>query len=222
MCPGLSGLLVRHLADQLASSDEIHIAVHGTAGPACARQHHRALAGQRRWRLRDGDWVRRPAGSGRELCWFPEPVGAYDCYRGRTGVAAAAARAVPRRDAHQRPHVGEPSRPPDGAAADAQPSASVRVASGHCASRFAAPIARVAGAPRRRDRRTRRHRRGRDGVGVPAGGCSPEAFQPGVVCAGDARLDTGEPAAYDRAWSVSGSRSSPAYPIQPGHVRTAA
>ena len=81
MCPGLSGLLVRHLADQLASIDEIHIALHGTAGPACARQHHRALAG-RATGLHDGSWIRRPAGSGRELCWFPEPVGAYDCYRG--------------------------------------------------------------------------------------------------------------------------------------------
>ena len=80
MAPGLSGLLVRHLSNQLAASDEIHIAVHGTAGPACARQHHRALAGNG-LALRDGAWVRRPAGSGRELCWFPEPVGAYDCYR---------------------------------------------------------------------------------------------------------------------------------------------
>jgi hypothetical protein len=25
--------------------------------------------------------MHRPAGSGRELCWFPEPIGAYDCYR---------------------------------------------------------------------------------------------------------------------------------------------
>lgn len=80
MAPGLSGLLARYLADQLASSDEIHIAVHGTAGPACARQHHRALAGNAVG-FHDGRWVRRTAGSGRELCWFPEPVGAYDCYR---------------------------------------------------------------------------------------------------------------------------------------------
>ena len=80
MAPGLSGLLVRHLADQLVIGDEVHIAIHGTAGPACARQHHRALAGSGlAWH--DGAWVRRPAGSGRELCWFPEPVGAYDCYR---------------------------------------------------------------------------------------------------------------------------------------------
>ena len=31
--------------------------------------------------LHDGERISRPAGSGRELCWFPEPVGAYDCYR---------------------------------------------------------------------------------------------------------------------------------------------
>jgi hypothetical protein len=80
MSPGLTGLLARHLADQLAGCDEIHIAVHGTAGPSCARQHHRALSGQAVG-LHDGEWIRRPAGSGRELCWFPEPVGAYDCYR---------------------------------------------------------------------------------------------------------------------------------------------
>ena len=80
MSPGLSGLIARHLASQLAASDEIHVAVHGTAGPACARQHHRALAGYAPgWH--DGEWIERRAGSGRELCWFPEPVGARDCYR---------------------------------------------------------------------------------------------------------------------------------------------
>lgn len=80
MSPGLTDLLVRHLVDQLAACDEVHVAIHGTAGPACARQHHRALAG---WGfgLHDGERITRPAGSGRELCWFPEPVGAYDCYR---------------------------------------------------------------------------------------------------------------------------------------------
>jgi hypothetical protein len=52
----------------------------GTGGPACAHQHHRALGGSSiDWR--DGGWQRRPAGSGRELCWFPDPVGAADCYR---------------------------------------------------------------------------------------------------------------------------------------------
>jgi hypothetical protein len=80
MSPGLSGLLARHLADQLASVDEIHVAIHGTAGPACARTHHRSLSGRAPgWH--DGGWVDYVGGSGRELCWFPEPVGAKDCYR---------------------------------------------------------------------------------------------------------------------------------------------
>ena len=79
MSTGLTGLLARYLADQIATCDEIHIAAHGTAGPSCARQHHRALAG-RAVGLRDGEWIRPQSGSGRELCWFPEPVGAYDCY----------------------------------------------------------------------------------------------------------------------------------------------
>jgi hypothetical protein len=80
MFPGLTGLLARHLVGQLESCEEIHVAVHGTAGPACARQQHRALAGHAHG-LHDGELIVKPAGSGRELCWFPEPVGAYDCYR---------------------------------------------------------------------------------------------------------------------------------------------
>jgi hypothetical protein len=80
MAPGLTGLLARLLASQLASCDEIHLAIHGTAGPACARRQHRALGG-RAVGFHDGAWIRRPAGSGRELCYFPEPVGPYDCYR---------------------------------------------------------------------------------------------------------------------------------------------
>ncbi|MCU1398917.1 MAG: hypothetical protein JWN62_2026 [Acidimicrobiales bacterium] len=80
MAPGLSGLLTRLLAGQLGTVDEIHIAMHGTAGPSCARQHHRALGGTSVG-LHDGEWIRRPAGAGRELCWFPEPVNSYDCYR---------------------------------------------------------------------------------------------------------------------------------------------
>lgn len=79
--PGLSGLIARALARRLDGCDELHVAVHGTAGPSCAREHHRALAG---WALgwHDGHWIERQAGSSRELCWFPEPVGARDCYRG--------------------------------------------------------------------------------------------------------------------------------------------
>ena len=80
MAPGLTELLARMLASRLADFDEIHLAIHGTAGPACARQHHRALRG-RAVGFHDGTWIQRPAGSGRELAFFPEPVGPYDCYR---------------------------------------------------------------------------------------------------------------------------------------------
>ena len=78
--PGLSCVLACHAAGDLSSVDEVHVARLGTGGPACARQHHAALAGEALdWR--DGAWDRRPAGSGRELCWFPDPIGGIDCYR---------------------------------------------------------------------------------------------------------------------------------------------
>lgn len=78
--PGLSGLLARWLSTRFATVEEIHVAVHGTAGPACARVHHRSLSGTALSWV-DGAWDESPGGSGRELCWFPEPVGAHDCYR---------------------------------------------------------------------------------------------------------------------------------------------
>jgi len=78
--PGYSCVLARHAATRFDSVTEVHVARSGTGGPACARQHHDALTGHALdWR--DGEWQRRPAGSGRELCWFPDPVGAEDCYR---------------------------------------------------------------------------------------------------------------------------------------------
>lgn len=92
--PGLSGLLARHLASTLDTVDEIHLAVHGTAGPACAREHHHAL---RHWSpgWHDGQWREYVPGSGRELCWFPEPVGAMDCYRARLADPLLVHRAFP-------------------------------------------------------------------------------------------------------------------------------
>ncbi len=80
MMPGLSDLLVAHAADRFDRVDEIHVAKFGTGGPDCARQHHRALKSACiDWR--DGAWVTRAGGSGRELAWFPQPVQAADCYR---------------------------------------------------------------------------------------------------------------------------------------------
>jgi saccharopine dehydrogenase-like NADP-dependent oxidoreductase len=78
--PGYSCLLARHGTRTFDTVTELHVARTGTGGPACARQHHQALTGQALdWR--DGGWQRRTAGSGRELCWFPDPIGAEDCYR---------------------------------------------------------------------------------------------------------------------------------------------
>lgn len=78
--PGLSCLLARHAMSALDDADEVHVAKVGTGGPACAEQHHLAL-GSDGLDWRDGGWVSRTGGSGRELCWFPEPVGGRDCYR---------------------------------------------------------------------------------------------------------------------------------------------
>jgi hypothetical protein len=78
--PGLTCVLARHGAADVDAVDEIHVAKVGTAGPACARQHHDAL-GDPALDWRDGAWLRRRGGSGRELCWFPDPVGGVDCYR---------------------------------------------------------------------------------------------------------------------------------------------
>jgi hypothetical protein len=76
----MTGLLVNHVSRAFDAMDEVHVAVHGTGGPRCAHQHHRNLAGTSvGWH--DGEWLQRPAGSGRELCWFPDPVNARDCYR---------------------------------------------------------------------------------------------------------------------------------------------
>lgn len=94
MSPGLSGLLARWLASELATCDEIHVATHGTAGPSCAREHHRAL-GSSATGWHDGTWIERRGGSGRELCWFPEPVGAYDCYRADLAEPRTLHRALP-------------------------------------------------------------------------------------------------------------------------------
>ena len=80
MAPGLSCVLAGQLRASFDRVDEVHVASVGTGGPECARRHHTALASMAvDWE--DGEWRRRPGGSGRELLWFPEPVGGADCYR---------------------------------------------------------------------------------------------------------------------------------------------
>lgn len=92
--PGMTALLVNFLAPQFDTIDEVHVAVHGTGGPDCARQHHRNLAGVAvGWH--DEEWIKRPAGSGRELCWFPDPVNARDCYRFATSEPVVLQRVIP-------------------------------------------------------------------------------------------------------------------------------
>ena len=79
--PGLSCLLARHATRYFDDVEEIHVFKAGTGGPDCARQHHAALGGDAiDWR--DGSFVDRRGRSGRELVWFPDPMGSRDCYRG--------------------------------------------------------------------------------------------------------------------------------------------
>ena len=79
--PGLGCVLAAHAATRFDRVDEIHVAKVGTGGPACAHQRHRAL-GEAGADWHDGAWGRRRGGSGRTLCWFPDPVRGVDCYRG--------------------------------------------------------------------------------------------------------------------------------------------
>jgi saccharopine dehydrogenase-like NADP-dependent oxidoreductase len=78
--PGFTCALAVHAASGFDEIDEVHVAKVGTGGPACARQHHRAL-GEVAIDWRDGGWAHRAGGSGRELVWFPDPVKGVDCYR---------------------------------------------------------------------------------------------------------------------------------------------
>ena len=79
MSPGLTCLLARHGAALFDVVEEIHVARQGAGGPGCARQRRRALRGTgTEWR--DGEFVRRAGFSGRELCWFPDPIGGRDAY----------------------------------------------------------------------------------------------------------------------------------------------
>ena len=78
--PGVSCLLVAKAASEFQLVEEIHVARAGTGGRACARNYHRSLR-QRGVEWLEGEWRTRAGGSGRELCWFPDPVGPQDCYR---------------------------------------------------------------------------------------------------------------------------------------------
>ncbi len=78
--PGVSTLLASYLARGFDSVTTISTAQFGTGGPACARAHHRAM-GSAATEVHHGSLRASRGGSGRELVWFPDPVGAADCYR---------------------------------------------------------------------------------------------------------------------------------------------
>lgn len=93
--PGLSCLLAVHASRSFEEVEEIHVAKVGTGGPACARQHHVALQGPA-VDGGQGTWQRRRGGSGRALVWFPDPIGAVDCYRAALVEPLLLAPAFPR------------------------------------------------------------------------------------------------------------------------------
>ncbi|MEZ5381503.1 MAG: hypothetical protein R2754_06865 [Microthrixaceae bacterium] len=85
--PGLTDVMASHTLTLLDEVDELHVARHGAAGSACVAARARAIRQPARdWR--DGEWVERPPGSGRELCFFPEPVRGLDAYRANLSEVA--------------------------------------------------------------------------------------------------------------------------------------
>ena len=94
LAPGLTSLLAVHAMAWFDEVTEIRISSYGVAGPACARSVQRSLHEEsEEWR--DGEWVLRAPGSGRELSWFPDPVAGRDCYAARTGEARVLHQLVP-------------------------------------------------------------------------------------------------------------------------------
>ena len=64
-----------------------------------------------------------PAGSGRELCWFPDPIGARGLLPRRAARCAAARAGLPRRRPRHRAALGHPPRPVLGPPPDAAQAA---------------------------------------------------------------------------------------------------
>jgi hypothetical protein len=94
LAPGLADVLARHAADAVEVVQEIHVARAGIAGAACRSANLRASRGPvLEWH--DGAWARHRAGSGRQLVWFPAPVGGLDCHRAGSGQAPLLVDAFP-------------------------------------------------------------------------------------------------------------------------------
>ena len=91
--PGLSCVLAAFAARSFEQVDEVHVAKVGSGGPAC---HSQRVAASRakgpEWA--DARWVDQTS-SGRQLCWFPDPIGGVDCYRGALAEPLLIAPAFP-------------------------------------------------------------------------------------------------------------------------------
>lgn len=77
--PGLTDLLMAYGSTRMDLIEEVHFARHGAGGPKCAADR-RAAVRRPAHEWHDGRWVTHRGGSGRELCWFPDPVGGLDAY----------------------------------------------------------------------------------------------------------------------------------------------
>lgn len=77
--PGLSCVLAALAARSFERVEEVHVAKVGTGGPSCEHQQLEAV-NKDGLDWRDGAWESRRGGSGRELCWFPDPLRGVDCY----------------------------------------------------------------------------------------------------------------------------------------------
>jgi hypothetical protein len=84
LVPGLSEVLARHAANALDLADEVHVARAGTAGPECVAALRRVRR-ERALEWHDGAW-RSERRVGRQLVWFPDPVGARECETAGAGV----------------------------------------------------------------------------------------------------------------------------------------
>lgn len=93
--PGLSMVLGKHAGDYFDRVDEVHVAVTGIGGPACARRKATA-AFEHGTEWRDGSWQEVSARSGREIQWFADPLGAQECHKGALSEPLLLQRMFPR------------------------------------------------------------------------------------------------------------------------------
>ena len=92
--PGLSCVVAAYAARSFEHVDEIHVAKVGSGGPACQR-HRQASSRSDGPEWADAAWVDMRSGTGRQLCWFPDPIGGVDCYRARLAEPLLLAPAFP-------------------------------------------------------------------------------------------------------------------------------